>query len=201
MVVTDHEGARRMVGGRKRDASMSAIDHHAMRVDDFYASPPMAVEALLRVEKFTGAIWEPACGDGAISTVLQDHGYDVVSTDLVERGYGQGRIDFLMEQQALAPNIVTNPPYKNGTDFAEHSCRLAKGKVAFLMRLVWLEGARRKKLFEQTRLKRVWVFSKRIPRMHRAGYTGKTTSSSIAFAWFVWDNSDLSTNPPVIGFL
>lgn len=38
--------------------------------DDFYPTPPAAVRALLSVETFEGAIWEPACGDGAIAGAL-----------------------------------------------------------------------------------------------------------------------------------
>jgi hypothetical protein len=65
----------------------------------------------LSVEHFEGTIWEPACGDGAISKVLEAAGYDVISTDLIDRGFGQGGVDFLKTTKALGRNIVTNPPY------------------------------------------------------------------------------------------
>ena len=154
---------------------------------DFYATPPEAVEALLTVEKFEGPIWEPACGDGAISQILAAHGYTVVSTDLYDQGYGVTGVDFLQEKVSRAPNIITNPPYIIGTQFAEQSLRMANRKIAMLMRLAWLEGRKRKVMFEQTGLSRVHVFSGRLPRMHRHGYDGPKTSSTIAFAWFVWD--------------
>src|SRR5438874_9423105 len=80
--------------------------------DDFYPTPAPATVALLAKEQFGPSIWEPACGDGAISKVLEANGHNVVSTDLFNRGYGEARIDFLMEQQLLAPQIVTNPPFK-----------------------------------------------------------------------------------------
>lgn len=178
---------------------VGARDAESIRGDDFYASPPQAIHALCDVEKFDGPIWEPACGDGAISSVLDARGYETVSTDLVHRGYGTGGIDFLMEWQPRAPNIVTNPPFKLAEQFAERAVRLTSGKVAFLMRLVWLEGQRRRKLFTSTPLARVWVFSGRIPRMHRHDYTGPTTTSTIAFAWFVWDRAH--NGPPVLGWL
>jgi hypothetical protein len=42
--------------------------HIVLRADhDYYPTPPEAVRALLGVEQFEGTIWEPACGDGAIS--------------------------------------------------------------------------------------------------------------------------------------
>ena len=66
--------------------------------DDWYPTPPVATEALLQREQFTGPIWEPACGDGAISEHLKLHDYDVMSTDLNDYGYpdAQTNIDFLM---------------------------------------------------------------------------------------------------------
>jgi hypothetical protein len=55
---------------------------------EFYPTPPEAVRALLSVEVFDGSIWEPACGDGAISRQLVAVGHDVVSTDFVDHGFG-----------------------------------------------------------------------------------------------------------------
>jgi tRNA G10 N-methylase Trm11 len=78
---------------------------------EFYPTPPEATRALLSVERFEGTIWEPACGDGAISKVLEAAGYYVISTDLIDRGYGTGGVDFLKTTEALGRNIVTNPPY------------------------------------------------------------------------------------------
>lgn len=78
---------------------------------EFYPTPPEATRALLSAEGFEGSIWEPACGDGAISKVLEAAGYQVVSTDLIDRGYGAGGHDFLKSDKPLAKNIITNPPY------------------------------------------------------------------------------------------
>ncbi len=78
---------------------------------EFYPTPPEATRALLSVESFEGSIWEPACGDGAISKVLIEAGYEVISTDLIDRGYGAGGHDFLKSSRPLAKNIITNPPY------------------------------------------------------------------------------------------
>jgi hypothetical protein len=44
--------------------------HPGRAAHDFYPTPPEAVRALLSVESFEGSIWEPACGDGAISRTL-----------------------------------------------------------------------------------------------------------------------------------
>ena len=180
-------------------ASIGARDVGSIKLDDFFASPPEAVDALCSVERFDGDIWEPACGNGAISSVLERRGYKVHSSDLVNRGYGRDRIDFLMEREPWAANIVTNPPYKLGEDFARHALTLTTGKVAFLMRLVWLEGQARRSLFSDPRFARVWVFSKRLPRMHRPDFQGERTTSTIAFAWFVWDHAH--SGPPNLGWI
>lgn len=164
--------------------------------DDFYPTPPEGTEALLSVERFDGPIWEPACGNGAMSEVLKTHGYDVLSTDLVNRGYGNAGVDFLLEKRRL-PNIVTNPPFKLIEPFIEHALSLTTGKVAMLARLALLEGKARQKLFLSTPLARVWVFSKRL-HISRAGEPSKG-NGMVAFAWYVWEHGH--SGPPSLGWV
>lgn len=165
--------------------------------DDFYPTPPEGTEALLSVESFDGPIWEPACGDGAVSEVLKAHGYTVISTDLVDRGYSDSGVDFLMEYRPLAPNIVTNPPFKYAQEFVEKALSLTTGKVAMLCRLAWLEGIERGQMFQSTPLARVWVFSKRL-HMSRNGESNGG-GGMIAFAWFVWEHG--YTGKPTLGWI
>ena len=168
--------------------------------NDFYPTPPEGTTALLSRESFTGQIWEPACGDGAISKVLIDAGYDVLSTDLVDRGYGQHGVDFLMEHGRVVDNIVTNPPFKLAEQFLLHALPRARNKVALLCRLAWLEGEGRRKIFESTPLAHVWVFSRRL-NINRSGiapaYPGQ--GGLIAFAWYVWEIG--YCGPPTLGWL
>jgi hypothetical protein len=56
-------------------------------------------------------------------------------------------------------------------------------KVAMLLRLNFLEGKRRKTMFETSPLQTVYVFSFRLPYM-RPGSTVK--SGMITFGWFIW---------------
>ena len=161
-----------------------AVDQEKYEKDAFYPSPPEAVEALLRQELFYGDIWECACGDGAISKVLEAHKYKVISTDLVDRGYGQSRIDFLMERKKLAPNIITNPPYSLATEFLEHAINLSTGKVAMLLRLGCLAGQERGKLYEKHTPARIYVFSNRL-QMFRNGEI-VSGSGMFDFMWIVF---------------
>ena len=93
---------------------------------DFYRTHPSATRALLSVEKFPGVTWEPACGAGDMSEVLRESGLNVVSSDLVDRGYEEGwtGVDFLTASSReiglprRPTNIVTNPPYNIAEAFA-----------------------------------------------------------------------------------
>ena len=167
--------------------------------DDFHQTPRVAVEALLTVETFPGPIWEPACGPGAISEVLIEHGHEVISTDLVARGYGTGGVDFLLEWQPRAPNIISNPPFKLALEFAQHALALTTGKVALLLRLAWLERTARQPFFAAHPPARIWVFAARLPMMHREGWTGRKASSAIPHAWFVWEHGHHAA--PTLGWL
>jgi hypothetical protein len=164
-----------------------------VRKDDLYETPPEAVRSLLRAERLPMMIWEPACGPGAIARELREVGHKVVATDLVDYASPDqdhaGR-DFLME---LDPPpgcdcIVTNPPFKLAGEFVAHALRLVPS-VVMLMRLAFLESERRTPILDGGMLARVHVYRKRLPMMHRDGWEGRKASSSIAFAWYVWDRA------------
>lgn len=176
-------------------------DHGKTEKDHFYPTPPEATKSLLALEPFDQWIWEPACGDGAISKVLIDAGHNVVSSDLVDRGYGTPNVDFLMESDPLAPQIITNPPFKLADQFVRHALSFPSiDKVALLLRLAWLEGVTRKPLFESDPpLARVWVSSRRLT-MKRGGTDGGDGGGGmVAFAWFVWDRR-VNRRPTTIQF-
>lgn len=169
---------------------------------DFYPTHPAATRALLSVEQFDGAIWEPACGDGAMSRVLIDAGHEVISTDLIDRGYGEGGRDFLMEWAPRAPHIVTNPPFRWAREFGDRALLLTRspgGKVVMFLRLAFLEGVERQRWFANTPLARVWVMSRRVP-MARGRQSGEGDGHGvIAFAWFVWEHGHQGA--PQLGWL
>lgn len=106
--------------------TLGASNHtdHDRAEHDYYATEPKAIDELLKVETFNGSIWENCCGEGHISKELVKAGHDVVSTDLVDRGYGEGNIDFFKCNKTLADNIVTNPPYSAALEWTEHSLDL-----------------------------------------------------------------------------
>jgi hypothetical protein len=109
---------------------------------DFYPTPAWATHALIDNEEFVGDIWESACGNGAMSEVLNRTDQRVISSDLYDRGYGDTNCDFLTLDQS-APNIVTNPPYNAAEGFVQAGIKKADRKLALLLRLALLEGANR----------------------------------------------------------
>lgn len=133
-----------VLGGASRE--------HKRHAADFYPTPPECTEALVRTfpTLWQGKkLWEPACGDGAISEVLARHG-TVVSTDLHERGYGVGGVDFLRAAlPAGVEGIVTNPPFDIAEDFIAHACSLGV-PVAMLLKATYWHAKSRIKLLQRT---------------------------------------------------
>jgi predicted RNA methylase len=164
------------------------------RVDnDYYATPPQSTQALLDVLELKGSILEPACGEGHISEVLKKNYPDneIVSTDLIDRGYGVGGIDFLeKEYDRTFDNVITNPPFKYMREFVERSLELSTDKVIMFGKIQFLEGRRRKEFLENSPLKYVYVFSERQSPMRNGSpvdENGKKWSSTMCFAWYVWE--------------
>lgn len=153
--------------------------------NDYYATDPIAGEWLINLEKLDDNIWECACGEGHLSKVFCKHGFNVRSTDLIDRGYGEGGVDFLKTYEKFDGDIVTNPPYKYAQEFIEHGLTLIPDgkKVCMFLKVTFLEGKARKKLFASAPPRTVWISSSRIP----CGKNGKFEHSAIAYAWYVWE--------------
>jgi hypothetical protein len=152
---------------------------------DFFPTPAWATYALIDNEKLEGDIWESACGNGAMSNVLEHTGQRIISTDLFDRGFGEIGEDFLAPRRRAA-NIVTNPPYNAAEGFVRSGLSQSTKKFALLLRLAFLEGSNRANtIFAKAPPSRVWVFSERIT-FYPSGAIQKG-SGTTAYAWFVWD--------------
>lgn len=161
---------------------------------EFYPTPPSATRALLDAVSFTGDVWEPACGEGHISKVLQDAGYRVVSTDFAECwGYGETGRDFLAEATPLARNIITNPPYGKGLAdaFIKHALSLTKitgGKVAMLLALQSLAHPLRHGFWTSNAPAAIYILDD--CQCWPYGVPNKATTSigKQRYCWAVWDH-------------
>ena len=171
-------------------ASNHSEDERAER--DYYATDPEAVKKLLEREKFHHYVLEPCCGDGHISRVLEEAGYNVESWDIVQRSYEKqrGTRDFLTFSPSPRndKDIVTNPPYNVAAEFVTHALEhsMESVKVAMFLKLTFLEGAKRKKLFDYYPPKRIYVFGNRID-CWKNGIKPQKPSKAVCYAWFVWE--------------
>ena len=155
---------------------------------------------LLTLETFAPVIWEPACGEGHISKVLAAHGYEVISTDLIYRGFGEPEpMDFLTETFSdFEGDIITNPPYGIALDFIQRaldSVQIGR-KVTMLLKIQFLEGQRRKEFFTNNPPKTIYVSRSRIRCALNGNFDGFKNGSTICYAWYVWEKG--FTGDPVI---
>ena len=169
----------------RRDLIIGNFRNAEAEPNDYYATDPKALELLLEQESFSQNIWEPACGEGHLSKVLESKGFNVHSTDLIDRGYGIGGKDFFNEYGTFYGDIVTNPPYKHAKEFVEKALEMVPpgNKVAMFLKLTFLEGQARRSLFREKPPQTVYVSSARLQCGKNGVFTGQ---SAVAYAWFVW---------------
>jgi len=163
--------------------------------NDYYATHPDSTKALLDVEEIIYPAFEPACGEGHISEELDG---EVLSSDLIDRGYGTTGIDFLTKDFSsifdsnYINTIITNPPFSLFQEFAEKALLIANKKVIMFGKLQALEGKKRATFMQNSPLKTVYVFKSRQQPLRNGSeideLTGKKmNSSTMAFAWYVWE--------------
>lgn len=161
--------------------------------DDFYPTPPEPTRALLSYEhkRLTdfAAVWEPAAGDGAMVREMRACGLHVMASDLVDRGAGAEIRSFYDCKTAMAPAIVTNPPFTecNTGKWVRHALEtLGIEYMALLLPFNWPGAESRSSLWANHTPARVYLMRWRID------FTGKGAPPMLN-AWFVWDQK--STGP------
>ena len=181
--------------------------------NDFYATPPSSVEDLLNNYKIEGnSFYEPCVGQGHISKVLKQHfpNAKIVETDLIYRGVGIGDVDFVKTDvlsnvlgNKKVDWVITNPPFKYAKEFIQKSLDITNKGVTMFLKISFLETTSRKEFLQNSPLKYVYVFSKRQNPMKEGlelnPLTGKKWSSTICFAWFIWEHG--YTGEPVIRWI
>jgi hypothetical protein len=170
---------------------------------DFYSEPAWAVEGLLDVQRFSGLTFDPACGRGTIPCAFRERDLDCAAADIVDRSdvfYGDFRQgDFLTLEGAdgAVANIVCNPPFALAEPFLRKALIVATHKVAFLLRLSWLEGRGRRWVYDQTPLAAVHPFAARVS-MPPGDSDVVPKGGAVAFAWFVWSHDWPIGAPPIM---
>jgi hypothetical protein len=182
---------------------------------DFYTTPDWVTEALLQHVGFRGPVWEPCCGDGAMSKVLAKHNYSVISTDIAERGFGTSGVDFLACRSVPegCRSIVTNPPYGDTGShkgqarssvamlaFLRHSLKLAasvQGQLALLVRLQWIAGRRAADVLSAAPFAATVILTRRIQWFDMEE---RTEHAQHHHAWVVFDHAQSAGTAPALLF-
>ena len=151
-----------------------------------FSTPWWATSILFKHCAFTGSIWEPACGEGRMSKCIEARmpGTKIVSTDLIDRGYGIGKIDFLTAPILLGDNIITNPPYSRTLPvaFVKHAIELRPLRCAFLLRTLFLETPRRAEMFQELPPLKVIIIGDRVMFDNT-----EKPGGFWCLSWFVWE--------------
>lgn len=171
---------------------MLGVNPNAKREEnDFYATNPIALKLFLEnYKQLNKMVWECSCGQGHLSKKLEEQGYDVFSSDLIDRGYGITPVNFLEQDDIKIWNgdILTNPPFNLAEDFLKKGMEiLGNGnKIILFLKIQFLEGQSRKKLFEIYPPKYVYCHSSR-QQCAKDGRFDLYKATTQFYAWYVWE--------------
>lgn len=164
--------------------------------NDFYATNPKALEMLFAAEEFgVGEYLEPCAGQGHLSKniIKLIPSAKITNLDIVDRGLENVIVcDFLdYKSEKKFDYIVTNPPYSLAKEFVEKGIELLQpdGKMAMFLKIQFVEGEKRRKLFQEIPPKYIYVFTKRMATFNNGNQVdenGKPWATTMCHAWFVW---------------
>lgn len=159
--------------------------------EDWYVEPEWCSQRLFEEEKFSGAIYDPACGMGRILDSAENAGLTAFGIDLVDRRNGNGFVaDFLNDLPIDdVENIVTNPPFDLIQPFYCQAAKVATQKIAMICPTARLNAAH--KWLEGTPLKRILLLTPRpsMPPGHVILAGQKPGGGKMDYCWLLWDKS------------
>jgi len=161
--------------------------------EDFYATNPHALEIFLESLKkdninLSKNVWECACGQGHLAKVLENKGYIVDKTDIVDRGYFGTKIqNFLNSTNNYNGTILTNPPFVFAEEFVRKGMEILTNNnlLVLFLKVQFLESKSRKKLFKEYPPKFVYINSERQHTAKDANFD-KYRLATLCFCWFIW---------------
>ena len=181
-------------------AALGASNHSKQEREamDYYATEPKAIDLLASKFDIPHRVWECACGGGSLSERLKERGHEVVSTDIIDRGYEgfDGVCDFL--SRLFHPRIegdyaiVTNPPYKYVTEWVLTAPGVLPDGcyLCLLLKTTALESRGRwERIYRQTPPRYVFQCIDRILCAKNGEFDDARKNlgaGAQAYAWFVW---------------
>lgn len=163
--------------------------------DSWYWEPVEADEAFFNeVLLWARHVHDPCCGSGRIPLTAEKFGYTASGSDLVDRGYGEGGLDFFERTGPYGKDValVLNPPGGGNQDptlanrIVMHALMLAD-EVAVLVPVgfqcsMW----RRDNLFSVFRPRLVLAIADR-PSMPPGGTDIAAKGGTVDYCWVYWE--------------
>lgn len=166
--------------------------------NDFYATDPIAIDILLKdfnvLKYYTNkVIWECAAGVGNLSDRLTELRFIVYATDLIDRGNNRVKpgVDFLQctELPCDCNVILTNPPFKYATEFAQKALELLPdgGYYIAFMNISYITGQKRyNSIYKNGNLMAFCPFIKRIGCWRNNDKEQYNNKKMMDFAWYIF---------------
>lgn len=176
---------------------MSSTNRGADRIalDAYYTPDAVARACVATLAGLAGAtVWEPSAGGGAFAEAAALRHAFVYASDIspilppMEELEARGIAGWRANHDAIKgwpfgddppAWIIGNPPFNDAEQHTRMALATATVGVAFLLRLAFLEGAKRRDFWRQFPASQVYVF------VNRPSFTGGATDSC-AYGWFVW---------------
>jgi len=154
------------------------------RALDFYPTPKDVTHALMNflvrndILYPKSVVWEPACGNLAMSNVIAEYGMNVISTDITTGD------DYLnTEKDCYA--IITNPPFNLSHLFIQKAI-VEADVVCMLLKSQYWHAAKRQALFHQSKPAYVLPLTWRPDFLEHERLSGKKGAPTMEVAWTIW---------------
>ena len=125
-----------------------------------------------------------------MSEVIRQNGHEVLSYDIINRGYGNIGDFYHTDFPKRKYDIITNPPYDNVISLVLRCLEICKDKVALLMPLRYLSSSSRyNELYKKYPPARVYVYQERICIAKNADFKKYSDAGANLeiYGWYIWE--------------
>jgi hypothetical protein len=157
----------------------------------WYWEPEEVTEQLLREITFCGPVHDPCCGSGRIPILARRFGYEATGSDIVDRGFGVGGVDFFTDSTPRV-TLIFNPPAGRNQDptlstrFILHALEVAEEVAAVLPVPMQCGQWRRDNLYRPHPPRYVLALAAR-PSMPPGGTDIEAKGGTMDYNWIVWN--------------
>lgn len=158
-------------------AVIKSLKAHARKPSDFYPTPAPGTQAMIDALNLPAGclIADPGCGEGDMARVIYANGFEVISSDINDTGYGEGGYDYIGEnleantgslgwfaEYRLLDAIVMNPPFSLADQFIRKAVKQAP-VVGVLVKADYFNSGRGARLWADHPPTEIHPFSWRLP--------------------------------------